>query len=96
MEVLLIWGDLRVYVQDFLHVRVFCSDYDGFVVVVSFVVSDVGTVVFSVVDLLGRGHVMYLDDSWMTMITIYSTQGVSKSISREPWWGYDALTSYYP
>ena len=96
MEFLIIWDGLHAGVKCFLRARVFCSDYDGFVVVVSFVVSDVGTVVFSVVDLLGCGHVMYLDDSWMTMITIYSTQGVSKSISRKPWWGYDALTSYYP
>ena len=80
MEVLSIWVDLRGCVQDFLYAHVFFFDCDVFVVVAAFVVAGAGTVAFSVVGLLDRGHVMYLDDSWMTTICIYNTQGVSKSI----------------
>jgi len=64
VEFLTIWDDLHADVKCFLRARVFCSDYDGFVVVVSFVGAGAGIVGFSVVvHLLDRGHVMYLDGS---------------------------------
>jgi len=63
VEVLSIWGDLHVCVKYSLHARVSFFDCDVFVVVVAFVVADVGTVGFSVVGILDCDHVMYLDDS---------------------------------
>ena len=80
MEVLSIWVDLRGCVQDFLYAHVFFFDCDVFAVVVAFVVAGAGTVAFSAVGRLDCGHVMYLDDSWITTICICNTRGMSKSI----------------
>ena len=65
MEVLTIWGDIRVCVKGSLRARASCFDCDGSVVVVAFVVSDVETVGFSVGGLLDCVHVRYLNDSWL-------------------------------